>query len=211
MAAARLSPRELPSQLAAEGFSAIVIDRQGYEDNGAATIAALREGLGGGTVIAETERYIALDLRSLAGSAAGSRPRLLTQHVVASASIGPCGSLPLAMIDQIGAARGPFETAPSVRAASGFKVVGWAVDQANESVAAAVDLVIDQVVLPTFYGSDRPNVVQHLERPAYFASGFLAVVPPDAITAGAHTISVRVVSANRGCYHQSPGINVVVW
>jgi phosphoglycerol transferase len=209
-AAARLSPRELPSQLAAEGFSAIVVDRNGYDDNGTATIAAVREGLGGGTVIAETERYIALDLRSLAGSAAGSRPRLQTQLVVASASIGECGGRPVATIDQIGAARAPFMTAPSVRGSSGFKVIGWAVDHANNSTAAAVDLVIDQIAFPTFYGADRPNVVDYLKRPAYFASGFLAYVPPHAVAAGSHTISLRVVSSNRSCYHQSAGISVVV-
>ena len=211
-AAARLSPRELPSQLAAEGFSAIVVDRHGYEDNGAATIAAVREGLGGGAVIAETERYIALDLRSLADSAAGSRPRLQTQPVVASASIGPCGSPPLAMIDRIGAARGPFETAPSVRGASGFKVIGWAVDQAKRVRGGSrrsrhrSGRYCRRSMAPIGPMSCSTSSGRPISRAAFWPS-FHRMRSPLV----QHAISVRVVSANRGCYHQSPGINVVVW
>jgi phosphoglycerol transferase len=210
-AAARLNPRDLPSRIAAEGFSAIVVDGYGYQDKGGAVLAGLREGLRGrGAVIAETDRYIAFDIRSFAGTAAAPVPRLQTQLAVASASIGQCGGPPVANIDQIGIARAPLLTSPSVRGSRGFKVIGWAVDLASESTAAAVDLVVDQTAFPTFYGSDQPNVVEYLQRPAYFASGFTGVVPARAVAPGTHAISVRVVSADGRCYYQSGAIKVVV-
>lgn len=75
-AAARLDPRRLPHQLAVEGFAAVVIDRYGYENNGTEITADIRAGLGRDDVIARTDRYIALDIRSLAGASEAAAPLL---------------------------------------------------------------------------------------------------------------------------------------
>jgi phosphoglycerol transferase len=96
----RLDPRQLPHQLAAEGFAAVVIDRYGYADNGSAVAAAICAGLPGDSVIAETSRYLALDVRPLAGVAA-TAPRLSHQPVPASLAMGACRGAPLATIEQI--------------------------------------------------------------------------------------------------------------
>ncbi|HST10537.1 MAG TPA: hypothetical protein VLL05_09165, partial [Terriglobales bacterium] len=58
VAAAALDPKQLPRQLAHEGFSAILIDRNGYEDNGAAITTDIRATVSDGSVIAQTDRYI---------------------------------------------------------------------------------------------------------------------------------------------------------
>ena len=60
------------TRVAGEGFAVILIDRYGYEDNGAAIAAALLRVTGDGHVIAQTERYLALDIR---GSPARARVR----------------------------------------------------------------------------------------------------------------------------------------
>lgn len=209
-AAARLGLRELPSQLAAEGFSAIVLDRHGYEDNGAAATAALRAAIGADGVLGETDRYVALDIRALAGSAAAARPRLSTQPVLASTSIGPCGRAVPASFDWIGGTRVPLAATVPLSGADGFKITGWAVDEPNNSPAAAVDLLVDDTAFPTFYGSDRADVARYFGQPTYFATGFLTMIPPHAVSAGAHRISMRVVAASRACYYQGPAVDIVV-
>jgi hypothetical protein len=60
--AERLDPERLPCQ----PFAAIVIDRYGYWDNGAAIGTAVRAGLTATSVLAQSDRYLALDIRPLA-------------------------------------------------------------------------------------------------------------------------------------------------
>lgn len=57
-----LEPDALPERLAQDGFSAIVVDRLGYDDNGEAVLAALHA-TGRTAVLAQTERYVALLVR----------------------------------------------------------------------------------------------------------------------------------------------------
>lgn len=57
-----LEPDALPARLAQDGFSAIVVDRLGYDDNGEAVLAAL-EATGRTTVLAKAERYVAFLVR----------------------------------------------------------------------------------------------------------------------------------------------------
>jgi phosphoglycerol transferase len=60
---AQIAPRDLPAQLAREGFTTILIDRAGYEDNAVALIAGLETIPNAAVPIAGNERYIAMDLR----------------------------------------------------------------------------------------------------------------------------------------------------
>ena len=57
-----LEPDALPARLAQDGFSAIVVDRLGYDDHGEAVLAALHA-TGRTTVLAQTERYVAFLVR----------------------------------------------------------------------------------------------------------------------------------------------------
>lgn len=211
VAAAALDPKQLPFQLAHEGFSAIVIDRAGYDDNGAALAADIRAAVSAGDVIAQTDRYIAFDIRALAGALDAAAPRLPTGPVLATASMRPCGTEPLMGIDQIGPTRGVG--APGsirINRAGGLKIVGWTVDRVRETTAAGVDVALDQVPFPSMYGWDRADVAQHFKRPSYRHSGFMADIPRDKLQKGEHRLSVRVAAATRDCYYESAPIGLVV-
>jgi hypothetical protein len=69
-----------------------------------------------------------------------------------------------------------------------------------------VEIVVDGQPFPALYGMDRPDVVDYLKQPAYMESGYLAEVPAEAISPGAHRISIRVVNGDRACYYTGPDI-----
>jgi phosphoglycerol transferase len=210
-AAAHLDPRQLPYQAAAEGFAAIVVDRYGYEDDGAAVTAAIRAGLGPSDVIAQSDRYTALDIRSLAGTSEAAGPKLSTAPMPATLSMGVCSGQPLMSIDQIGVTRPPFSGAPiHVSGSGGFKVAGWAVDEPGEAAAADVDVVIDQTPFQSVYGSDRGDVAGYYRHRTYFGSGFAAEIPAKTLSKGQHVLAFRVVSSDRRCYYQTPGRPIAV-
>ncbi len=52
-----------PMQLAKEGYSAVLLDRLGYPDNGDAALATLLAAPGQAGILAQTARYVAIDLR----------------------------------------------------------------------------------------------------------------------------------------------------
>lgn len=210
-AAARLDPQRLPYQLAADGFAAVVIDRYGYEDNGAAVTAAIRAGLGANSIIAQTDRYIALDIRSLAGASEAATQPLPALPMPATLAMGVCNGQPLMNIERIGVATSPFNGRLIHIPGSGeFKVAGWAVDQQTASAADGVDVLIDQVPFPTIYGTDRGDVADYFRRPSYRASGFTAEIPADTLSKGQHALALRVVSSDRRCYYQTPSRPIVV-
>ena len=207
---AGLGPQRLPHELAADGFAAIVIDRYGYQDNGAAMIAAIRTSLVGNPIIAETERYLALDLRSRVPSEA--RPVVTsTQPVPLTAKLAACDGPPLLNIEQIGAERSPFADRQIRLAGSRVsKVTGWAVDPQKESSAAGADVVVDRIPFPSLFGTDRSDVAAYFKRPVYSASGFAAELPANTLSKGPHTLTLRVVSSGGDCYYESPGIPIVI-
>ncbi len=207
---ARLESRQLPSRLAAEGFAAIVVDRFGYDDNGAAVTAAIRHVLGGESVIAQTDRYLALDIRSLADANTALASPRATEFVAATLAMGPCGGLPLMNIEQVGDVHSPFGGVIRVSGSRGIKVTGWAVDQQSVAAASEVDIAIDGMPFPSIHGSERRDVADYFKRPAYVASGFVAEVPADTLAKGNHALTVRVVSSKGECYYESAGLPVVI-
>ena len=233
---ARLDPRTLTSRLAGEGFALILVDRYGYEDNGAAIASALLRVAGDGRVIAQTERYLAIDIRGLAtaeptghgkrGAAAGESAAIGAavsgaataggvaplELVPATLSLTACkGQPPMTVIDQIGTARSPFGAGSvHVSGANELRVSGWAVDHPGKSAAAGVDVVIDRTPFPSTYGSNRDDVADYFQRPAYRESGFAAGIPAGAIAKGEHALTLRVVASDGRCYYQSRPVPVVV-
>jgi phosphoglycerol transferase len=207
-ALASLDPRRLAGDVAAAGFAAVLIDRNGYEDNGASVAADIGAGLSADNMIAQTDRYMALDIRSLAGGAAETR--FSGRPMPATRAMSACSGQTVMYIDQIGDATSPFSDNPHMRRSGLFKVMGWAVDQPREAAAAGVDVVVDQIPFPSFYGYNRTDVADHFKRPGYRASGFTAAIPADALTRGPHTLSLRVISSDATCYYRTPDISIIV-
>jgi hypothetical protein len=79
-------------------------------------------------------------------------------------------------------------------------VAGWAVDCAAKSAAAGIEIAIDGHSYKAQYGQARPDVSIVLKTAAYGNSGFRYVLPARSLTAGAHTLEVRVVSADSKGY-----------
>jgi phosphoglycerol transferase len=211
VAAAALDPKQLPNQLAHEGFSAIVIDRNGYEDNGAAITANILATVSDGGVIGQTERYIAFDIRALASALDAAAPRLPTELALATSGMRACGAEPLMALDQIGSFKGVVGPGLiRVDRSHGLRVGGWTVDQARESPAAGVDIALDDVPFPSIYGWDRVDVANHFKRPSYRNSGFIAEIPRDRLQSGKHKLAIRVAASNRDCYYESAQIRFIV-
>jgi len=204
---ARLTWQQLPEQMATEGFSAIVIDRFGYQDNGERVAAAIRAQLGGRGVLAETERFIALDIRGLATAA---RSRLSSRPEPMSPDLARCPGQTSMMIDRVGRMPSPFPSVIPVRGSRAVKVTGWGVDQPSGSTGRAIDLLVDGRAVPAFYGLDREDVSNAFGSMNYRESGFAIEVAAGMLTPGAHTLVLRVVAANGQCYYEGPPLNVVV-
>ena len=211
VAAAALDPKQLPYQLAHEGFSAIVIDRNGYEDNGAAITADVRAAVSDGALIAQTDRYVAFDIRALANALDAAAPRLPSAPLLATAGMRACGAEPAMGIDQVGSIKGVVGRGPiRVDRARGLRVGGWTVDQPRQALAAGVDVTLDEVPFPSMYGWDRIDVANYFKHPAYRYSGFLAEIPEEKLKKGKHMLSIRVASSNRECYYESARIRLLV-
>jgi hypothetical protein len=97
----------------------------------------------------------------------------------------------------------------TVALASDFLVVGWAIDDRHHTIAADVDVMVDDTPFPAFYGLDRLDVAKSLGTPDFRLSGFTARLSGADMTRGAHMLSIRTLSADRGCYYRSPGIPIV--
>jgi len=211
-AAALLTPPRLVRELASGGFAAILVDREGYADSGAAIVGALRDATGQGAVIGETSRYIVLDIRRLA-SAASASSFLANAGGAAPMTMGlvACAGQTLTGLNQLGPATAPFGASPvHVARSRAFKVSGWAVDQAAESSGAGVDVLMDQTLFQTIYGLDRGDVAIALKGPGYQQSGFIAEVPASRFAPGPHTLALRVARADGQCYYQTPPSAVVI-
>jgi phosphoglycerol transferase len=207
-AAAQVPLARLPGQLAVEGFAAVVIDRQGYADRGAEAEAAIRLALHGVEPIARTERYVAYDLRSVAGTASPKLPRSL---VSVTPSMSRCAGHELVQLDAIGpTALEPGAVIHAQNRFGGIRVRGWAVDGERRSLGEAVEVVVDRTPIRAVYGLNRFDVAEHFGENAYRQSGFVAMVPSNLFGKGAHTIAVRVVSADPACYYQDPGTPFLV-
>ena len=62
-ARAGVDPAALPARLAQDGFAAVLVDRKGYDDGGVAIVAALLAASGQTLPVAQSCRYVAIDVR----------------------------------------------------------------------------------------------------------------------------------------------------
>jgi hypothetical protein len=206
-AAARLDPASLAARLASARFSAVLIDRYGYQDEGTAIVSALKRVVGEDRTIPMSDRFIALDIRAV--SPHGDAPGARIDDVALTLSLPPCAGAPLITIDQIGTSRAPFGVdGVVVPASSSVKISGWALDHLHRSPATGVDVALDRSLIPATYGLVRPDVAAYFQRRGYEESGFIAVVPASSLPAGEHWLGLRVVSFDGSCYYQASSIRV---
>jgi hypothetical protein len=207
----RLPTTVLTRALANQGFAALLIDRDGYADRGHLLLTELGA-LNHGVRLAESERYIALDLNLVYKAAVpvARLPRFGLIATGATASVPDCGLTTTNNLEWIGETSSPFATPPvAVRSSGEFFVTGWAIDERNRSLAGDVDIVVDDTAFSAFYGADRPDVADYLGNQTYRASGFTARIPGGAVSSGANALSIRILSTDRSCYYQGPEVSIV--
>lgn len=208
-AAAVLDARTLPLRMAAEGFAAIVIDRFGYQDNGELIEAHIRAQLPAPHILASTDRYTAIDIRSAAAKTTNIPP--LSRKGAMTIGMTSCDGHPRVSVDLIGENAAPVGSQPvRIRGGEDLKITGWAVDDIKATTGAGLDIVIDRVPFPSVYGMDRPDVANHFQQPAYRPSGFEAAIPAASVGPGTHQVAVRLVGADQGCYYESPNLIIVI-
>jgi phosphoglycerol transferase len=216
-AAARLELRALTSHLYDHGFSAILIDRFGYDDDGKAVTDALLRVVGADGILAKSDRFVAVDITSLANYPVAPESVGNPERIALTLSLTPCPGVRTTVVsvedqvDQIGETHAPFGDAGAlIHSAQDAKVSGWAIDRPGAALAGGVDVVIDRMIFPSTYGTYRKDVADYFGRPQYRGSGFTATIPPRALQVGEHWLSLRVVSADLRCYYQSPPVRIMV-
>ena len=172
---------------------------------------ALLRVFGDERVIARTERFLAFDISGAADRSGTADGTSIAEPLPITLSLAPCAGQPMMTIEQIDDSRRPFDAAGvRIRPDGAFKISGWAVDHTNRTAASGVDVVIDKMVFPTTYGIHRSDVADYFRRATYRDTGFNATIPANAVPAGEHWLSLRVVTSAGGCYFQSAGIRVTV-
>ena len=79
---------------------------------------------------------------------------------------------------------------------------GWAVDQEAKNTAGGVFISIDgQIDIPAMYGGDRPDIAASLGESRYRSSGFMASFATSVVGEGQHTLSLKIVTADKKGYY----------
>ena len=91
-----------------------------------------------------------------------------------------------------------------------FTVAGWFVDQTAQGWAGADDVQVWQgtmdgggkMLAKAVFAQSRPDVASALGNPFFAASGFGAVVPANALSAGPQTLSVYAHTPGKGWWYK---------
>lgn len=113
-------------------------------------------------------------------------------------------------IDQCGPSTQPFHKAVEIHSREDVKVSGWAIDALAATLARGVEIVIDGHAYKLPYSVSRPDVAIAKGKQTYTNSGFSGTVSPAFLPNGSHTVFLRIVSADRETYYQTPEFPVVV-
>jgi len=81
-------------------------------------------------------------------------------------------------------------------------ISGWAVDQQAQKQAGGVFVTIDDKLdIPALYGLDRKDVADHFQNRRYRFSGFSASFATSVLGKGRHTVSLKIVTADKKGYY----------
>jgi hypothetical protein len=84
-----------------------------------------------------------------------------------------------------------------------ISVRGWAVDQRAKTGAGGVIINVDgNTDVLANYGQPRPDVATNLKNPDYTNSGFTASIDSATLSKGHHTLTMRVVTADKKGYFE---------
>ncbi len=113
-------------------------------------------------------------------------------------------------LDQFGPAAQPFGKTVKIRRGENVMVRGWAIDAPAATLAGGVEIVIDGQAYELPYFLTRADVAAARRSEVYTDCGFLAILSPKLLPEGSHNVTLRIVSADRKTYYQSPAFRVVV-
>jgi hypothetical protein len=86
----------------------------------------------------------------------------------------------------------------------GVYIAGWAVDEKAQREAGGVFVEIDKrLLIPALYGLDRPDIATHFHNERYRPSGFSVFFAALALEKGRHTLSLKVIAADRRGYYDT--------
>lgn len=81
-------------------------------------------------------------------------------------------------------------------------ISGWAVDQMAKQAAGGMFINIDgKIDIPVVYGTARGDVAKYFGENKYLFSGFTAAISTLLLDKGQHTLSLKIVSADRTAYY----------
>lgn len=205
----RVSEQDLPAVMAREGFAALWVDKFAYEDSAASLLAKL-ETVAGARLRWVTERYAVVDIQAAQAAPGQVLPTVSGELRPVTTALAPCPVAPIASIDYVGGAPGPFDTPVPWPANRELKIRGWFIPGDRGGVAAGVDAALDGTYVHVYDGFPRPDVAAAYGAPQFENSGFVTVVPGALLTPGAHVLSFRVASVSGECVGTPPDITLAV-
>ena len=107
-------------------------------------------------------------------------------------------------VDVINNQVSPQNVVIEVKHGDAVYIAGWAVDEQAQREAGGVFVDVDkQLVIPALYGLDRPDVAAHFRNERYRSSGFSVFFAASALEKGRHTLSLKVIAADKRGYYDT--------
>jgi hypothetical protein len=114
---------------------------------------------------------------------------------------------PVYNFDSLGPIQYPAgQKANQVSADSVIGISGWAQDAATKGLAGGVEVVLDGTPYTAKYGIPRGDVADHFKRPEIMNCGYLLELRAGQLTKGPHSVSVRILSADKKSYTEGPTV-----
>src|SRR5262249_38964721 len=161
-------------------------------------------------VIGQNDRYIVLDVAHLETRGAhGDQVPVPGTRMPSTRGLPACSASTASNLEWVGDTSASPAPA-SIRLSGDFVVSGWAIDKRARTIAGDIDVAVDSAIVPSLYGTDRPDVARYFDTEAYRASGFVARLTRTDVASGTHILSIRILASDRRCFYQGPAVSIVV-